>query len=48
MTGQELLALTDTKEMLWSVTFSPDGSQIAAGSQNRELILWDSASAASR
>ena len=34
--------------MLWSVAFSPDGSRIAAGSQNREVILWDSASTASR
>jgi WD40 repeat protein len=47
-TGQELLALADTNEMLWSVAFSPDGSQTAAGSQKREVILWDSASTASR
>lgn len=39
-TGREKLALTPGPTGLTTVAFSPDGSQIAAGSFDTNIYLW--------
>ncbi|MCP2729438.1 WD40 repeat domain-containing protein [Limnofasciculus baicalensis] len=39
--GKELLTLTGHKDIVFSISFSPDGETIASGSGDGKIILWN-------
>jgi WD40 repeat protein len=40
-TRKEVVALCGHKDIVWCMTVSPDGQQIASCSANRTIQLWD-------
>ena len=40
-TGQETLTLKGHSDIVWSVSFSPDGKQIVSGSPDKTVKVWD-------
>ncbi len=48
MTGQELLCLTECKDQVNAVAFSPDGSILAAADHTGAITLWLAAAGPAR
>lgn len=44
LTGEELMAPAEFKAVIIGIEFNPDGSQLAAGSQDGTVGIWDSQS----
>ena len=40
-TGQEAITLKGHSNIVWSVSFSPDGKRIVSGSFDNTLKVWD-------
>ncbi len=40
-TGSELMTLYGHDASIWSVAFSPDGSQIVSGGSDNTIKVWD-------
>ncbi len=46
ITGKELLMLSGHEATIWSMSYSPDGTRIVSGGEDKTIRIWDAATGA--